>query len=51
MLTGGTGLRVRPIWMCGQRRPNAGRPDRIGGILVTLRRGGGQEVAHSSESP
>jgi hypothetical protein len=51
MLTGGTGLRVRPAWTCGQRRPNAGRPDRIRGILVTLRRGGGHEVAHSSESP
>ena len=51
MLTGGTGLRVRPVWTCGQRRPNAGRPDRIRGILVTLCRGGGHEVAHSSESP
>jgi hypothetical protein len=51
MLTGGTGLRVRPVWTCGQRRPNAGRPDRIRGILVTLRRGGGHEVARSSESP
>ncbi len=36
---------------CGWWRSNAGRSDRIRGSDVKLCRGGGQEVAHSSEQP
>src|SRR3954447_21764007 len=36
---------------CGNFASNAGRSDRIRGILSKLRNGGGQLVAHSSEAP
>ena len=37
--------------VCGWCRSNAGRSERIRGMLSKLCRGGGQEVAHSSEAP
>src|SRR3954462_13175907 len=37
--------------MCGECSSNAGRSERIRGISRKLCRGGGEEVAHSSELP
>src|ERR1039458_5732200 len=41
----------RARWMAVLWRLKAGRSDRIRGIRVKLCRGGGHEVAHSSELP
>src|SRR5215831_12798254 len=41
----------RPDVMCGWCSSNAGRSERMRGIEVKLCRGGGQDVAHSSELP
>ena len=40
-----------PGGACGWCRSNAGRSERIRGMLSKLCRGGGQDVAHSREAP
>ena len=47
-----TGRRCMPAGaVSGWCRSNAGRSERIRGMLLKLCRGGGQEVAHSSDAP